>query len=244
MCEPKYKLFSLGYRCSSAGIIKCMNLKTESFPFDWLISRLPVIKHCIEDNFVEFLNLLNYTQLNTQTYDSYNDTPVFVCNEEIIYNSYYAPKKIVETNSIHTYDYPLAFNHKKLCNLDDYDYYKRCINRFYTLLSNNQPKMYLYINKLISIQEYNIKKEEIVKEFIDFNKFIKTHYNNIIGTFFIIVKDNIDFCKLEKIESDINSHHIYTLFTTKRLMDTGEIFMGDYLNEQQHIIDELHTLIY
>ena len=104
--------------------------------------------------------------------------------------------------------------------------------------------MYLYINKLISIQEYNIKKEEIVKEFIDFNKFIKTHYNNIIGTFFIIVKDNIDFCKLEKIESDINSHHIYTLFTTKRLMDTGEIFMGDYLNEQQHIIDELHTLIY
>jgi hypothetical protein len=59
-CLPKKTLFSLGFRCSSASLIKSLGLKNESYPFDWLVSRLSVIQHCIESDFVEFLNLDNY----------------------------------------------------------------------------------------------------------------------------------------------------------------------------------------
>ena len=31
------KVFSLGYRCSSAGLLKYIAFKTESYPFDWYV---------------------------------------------------------------------------------------------------------------------------------------------------------------------------------------------------------------
>ena len=49
-----YKVISFGYRCSSATFIQKLNLKTESYPFDWIVSKLDVIKDCIETNFVHF----------------------------------------------------------------------------------------------------------------------------------------------------------------------------------------------
>ena len=63
------QFFSFGYRCSSAGILKSMQLKYESFPFDWLISRLDVIKHCLQDDFREFLNQSNYVRKYSKTYE-------------------------------------------------------------------------------------------------------------------------------------------------------------------------------
>lgn len=41
-----YKVISFGHRCSTASFIQ--NLKTESYPFDWLVSKLDIIKDCIE----------------------------------------------------------------------------------------------------------------------------------------------------------------------------------------------------
>ena len=89
------KFFSVGYRCSSAGILKHLNLKNESFPFDWMISRLSIIKDCIQTKFFHFLNQQNYDKLHTQTihYGQSQTSNVFICNEEIIYNRYYQDKQ-------------------------------------------------------------------------------------------------------------------------------------------------------
>jgi len=40
---------SLGYRCSAAAILKRLQLKNESYPFYWLISRLSIIKVCLSN---------------------------------------------------------------------------------------------------------------------------------------------------------------------------------------------------
>ena len=236
----KYKIFSTGYRCSSAGIIKHMNLKTESFPFDWLISRLSVIQHCIDDNFNEFLKLDNYSDLNTKTYDSYNDKIVLICDEKVIYNRFYTPKEIYEKKDINTYNYYLSLNHKNLFISEDYSYYKRCIKRFYDFLLTNENKLFLHISKMINKIEYEEKKEHIIKEMVEFNNYMTTKTSNITGLFFIIVKDDIDICNLNKI---IDTPHIYTLFTTKKFMDAGEIFMGDCHAEINCIINEINKLL-
>jgi hypothetical protein len=243
MHTSKYTVFSLGYRCTSAGLLKKLNLKNESYPFDWLISRLHVVKHCIENRFSEFLKLENYKHLNTKTFDSYNDQPILVCEEKIIFNTFYTPENIVNNCDINTYNYHLALNHKSLFNTEDFSYYERCIERFNKLLVSNHPKMFVYVHKMLCKNEYDENKDDIINEFLEFNNFMKSHTDNIIGTFFIIVKDDIDFCKLEKTNCLEKSHNIYTLYTTKRLMDTGEILMGDYWNEEQCLLNELTKLI-
>ena len=80
----KYQLFPLGYRCSSAGILKQLQLKTESYPFDWLVSRLPVIQHCLETNFQYFIEDIsnNYAQYKTITqHYEFDGTTTFICDE-------------------------------------------------------------------------------------------------------------------------------------------------------------------
>ena len=54
-----YKVISFGHRCSSASFIQNLNLKTESYPFDWLVSKLDIIKDCIETKFVHFFTPLH-----------------------------------------------------------------------------------------------------------------------------------------------------------------------------------------
>ena len=65
-----YKVISFGHRCSSASFIRLLNLKSESYPFDWLVSKLDVIKDCIETKFVHFLDINNYITQNTETFNS------------------------------------------------------------------------------------------------------------------------------------------------------------------------------
>jgi hypothetical protein len=55
--ESKPIFVSLGYRCSSAALLKKLQLKNESYPFDWLVSRLSVIEDSIQSGFKEFLNI-------------------------------------------------------------------------------------------------------------------------------------------------------------------------------------------
>jgi hypothetical protein len=87
----------------------------------------------------------------------------------------------------------------------------------------------------MNLDEYNCNKSSIVTEMIEFQQFMKTVTQNVVGVFFILVKDSLDFCKLELIENVEQSHYIYVLHTNKNCLDAGEVLMGDYLNEQYEI---------
>jgi len=227
-----FKFIPFGYRCSSAGLFKELNVKIESYPFDWLISRLPVIKHIISNKFIEFLNKNNYVEINTKTiHYQDNDNNLIICNESILYNKYYEnffnniliPKNL--TNSYDTYKYFLAMNHKNIIN--DFDYYLRCINRFNFLMKEDKSnKLYLHITPIISIEEYIEKKDEIISEFNDFHDFILDYnkFGIIKGLFIIVIRNNdIENAYLENIFSSKNND-IYLFNVKKDFIDAGEIY--------------------
>lgn len=47
---------SLGYFCSIAMELERLGLRSESSPFDWLISDFEGVIHAIENHFEDFLN--------------------------------------------------------------------------------------------------------------------------------------------------------------------------------------------
>lgn len=144
MTTPKYThIVSLGYRCSSAGILKSLGLKQASYPFDWLVSRLPIIEHCIATGFVEFMNPQNYSHKSSTT-NNYTtldpDSAKWVCDESICVSGYYEtafdPINInfylarPLTPAKDAYAYRLMMNHHDITRPQDYDYYSRCVERW------------------------------------------------------------------------------------------------------------------
>lgn len=221
-------IFSFGYRCSSAGILKHLQVKHESYPFDWLISRLPIIRDCIETNFLHFLNKENYEKRETQTIH-YGDDNIFICNESILYNTYYQekfskdelliPDKLQLPND--TYAYHLALNHRNILCDGDYEYFERCIGRFQKVIQSNDEKIYLYIHPVLPISEYELKKEEIINQFVSFQEYMASITPCIKGLFIIIVQTP----HITKIIEKIENNNIYILYTHKNFIDAGEIFM-------------------
>jgi len=204
--RPKYTFVSMGYRCSSAGILKRLGLKHASYPFDWMISRLPVIRHCIATNFVHFLhdapNPHLYGMVETRTYD-YSSTPELICDETILYNRYYMdfPMKEMHLPRPHkmpgdTYAYPLAMNHHNVNGETDHAYYMRCIGRFQTLFrgvdcaqsvttqsataqsvtTQSATPMYLYIHPTLSMTEYTQHWPFLLREYLSFQEFMERTY--------------------------------------------------------------------
>jgi hypothetical protein len=236
------QVFSVGYRCSSAGILKYLNVKQESYPFDWLISRLEIIKDCIDTNFTHFLNIENYEKIMTKTiHYGNNGKNLFICDENIIYNKYYQEK--FENSELiipwelqvpyDTYSYNLAMNHKNIFQEEDLNYYKRCIDRFNKVINNKDPKMYLYIHPTIEIQQYNWSKDELINKFLSFQTYMSSlNVESFIkGLFILVVRTNFDHPvtnHIPNIIENINKNgycSIYILYTHKNFVDGGEIFM-------------------
>jgi len=240
--KTNIKFFSLGFRCTCSGILKASGLKTESFPFDWLVSNINVIRHCIETDFAFFLDKSNYTKKNTITSDNTrNNIWIHIANETIIYNHFYQYIFGATAEPNETYDYVLAINHRNFLEKDeDYEYYKRCITRFRNLLKSDDKKMFLHItHRLNSIEEFNTKKHDILCNLLLFNEFMKTRTNNISGIYFIVVKDKSHTPNLKEIIEPIdileNSHYIYLLKANPDLLEGGEIYSGDYERERKEI---------
>ena len=245
---PEYKIISLGYRCSVAGILKKMGLKYENFPFDWLVSRLSVIKHCIEDDFQEFFRLENYQEKCTLTISNTNE----VCN------MFYQP-----THPINAYQFHLAMTHHNIIhNPKDYEYYKHCVDRFRKEFKNvpqqngdgsnlNASKMFMYISPLFTIEEYQQYGEIALRECYDFQRFLERKMNEgnssslleepvIRSLYFIMLLDNLEnYPTLTVLHEETNNkkykYKIYLLKTNHQFVDEGETFMGNYKEEQELI---------
>jgi hypothetical protein len=245
---PEHKIFSVGFRCSSAGILKNMGLKTESYPFDWLISRLDVIIDCMETDFHHFLNTSNYKFKHTKTYGHMETiTDNYICDEHLYVNMHYQP--LYKFNEQNSYQYHLALNHYNITNSDDHLYFVRCINRFNLMMQSTQHKTYLHISPLfVNNIEQNIN--EYKNQCIKFHDYMQQYHDKLMvyndniciisGLFFILVKDLLeDTSKMQILHEWIKPNYgkckIILLMTNHSFIDGGETFMGNHHEEEEII---------
>jgi hypothetical protein len=231
------KIFSLGFRCSSASILKRLNLKQESYPFDWLISNISVVKDCIENNFEEFLNKENYERKYTNTYETAYTKNQFICDEHLMANMHYQHTSM--HNEENTYKWSLAMNHHNIKEDTDYNYYLRCVSRFNELIESPNEKIFVHIQPLMPKERYDNNSSSIVRELIDFDMFIKDRmHNRVRGLYFILIKDSAETNYLFSPKCIYKTEYgssIYILNTPSNFIDAGENFMGDCQGIIQYI---------
>ena len=134
---------SLGPLCHSSQILKQNNLKLCSYPFDWIFSNCDNIIHCIEDEFKIFLDKSYYIKIS--------------------------PSKCGHSK----YNDRMFNHHNPLLNIDHYNYYVRCVDRFKNLLKKQEPKLFT----MIIVNMDNIT-ENIKKEMIEFNNKFSKYTSN------------------------------------------------------------------
>ena len=195
---------SLGTLCLSAQLCKDMKLKLESYPFDWIYSSFKTIMHCINDDFKIFLDKLYYTDVKD--------------------------KLVGHRQCGHTLYHSNMFYHHDPRNDDDYNYYKRCVERFRHLLTVNE-------NKLFMISFDNQLKnncDDIKTQVSELNKFLKTLANNyyILVVIHIPNQDSTYYT----ITSDDNINFL-ELYTKSRSYGTGFDNKNEYAYLQRTILD-------
>ena len=167
---------SLGTLCHGAQILKQNNLKFCSYPFDWIYSNCDNIIHCIEDDFKIFLDKSYYISISTKS-----------CGHS-------------------RYNVQLFNHHNPLDDINDYNYYVRCVDRFKKMRQCEGHKLFV----IIFIGLPNI--ETVDKNYIiEFNRKFSQHTTNytLLVIFHIINKqknrhtftynDNIHFLELNTL---------------------------------------------
>jgi len=109
-------VISLGSCCHTATFLKQEKLKLESYPFDWVFSGPKMNYEIMIDKFKNFLDKTQYTQL-------------------------------AEHRAGHKLYGHRFFNHKNPKDINnDYEYYVRCINRFYNVMNKKEHKLFIITN--------------------------------------------------------------------------------------------------
>jgi hypothetical protein len=248
---PSTTFISLGYRCSAAAILKRLQFKTESYPFDWLISRLSVIKDCISNQFQEFLNINNYERRYSNTYKRMDTTHGFICDEHLMVNTHYQPAE--NSHPENTYQYYLAMNHHNILLKGDYEYYERCCQRFKQIMISPSSIVFVNIQPLIPFEMYHSQetKDNILYEIQSFDNFLyDTHCQcalgegSITGLYFIMVQLESHHHKGEfEYTNEIIQYEcmkntksrIHIIYVNADFIDAGETFMGNCHNEREYI---------
>ncbi len=262
---PYDRIISLGYRCSSAGILKSLGFKSESYPFDWLVSRLPIIEHCVQTNFKYFLNVDNYkcTKGVTNNYTSIDTSSrQWICNESICFNEYYESNKHNEVEHLEyylpkpisperdAYGFKLMMNHRNIKTSDaDKEYFARCVERW------NKPckkRLSFYIHPATFYEEFLSIKTGLINELRRFHKSLSTTYH-CDGIYIIPVKTPFDYptnyCAKYVLEEQPDDEcaigcRICILWANRDFIDAGEIFMGNCHVETYVVNDYLQQTIY
>lgn len=176
MNEIKYAC-SLGPQCHSSNILKRLNIKKESYPFDWIFSNLKNVEHAIKDDFKIFLDKQYYTNKD--------------------------PESKTQRHSYYFENSATMFNHHNPLNKIHYDYFVRCVNRFNTLLLEKENKLFVMTYTNLEIKSIsNIKKK--IQDFKNFFDNYVLNYRFLVILHFISDKqwhefnicDNVDFLLL------------------------------------------------
>lgn len=120
---------SLGSFCHTAYHLQQYHMRNTAYPFDWTLSSPRMVMDCLRDDFQTFLDPRQHVTIepgissNHLTYGAM----VWGKNFDGIFNQH------------------LTFAHKDVTTADHYAYYQRCVERFRTLLSSPDPKLFILI---------------------------------------------------------------------------------------------------
>lgn len=182
---------SLGSLCHSSQLLKRNEIKICSYPFDWVFSGLEMIMHCLEDDFRVFLDKSYYVDIQNR----WNNNQ---CG--------------------HKYYHLNLFNHFDPRNEKDYNYYIRCVDRFRSLLLQEDYKLFTMMFININLDKAN---ETIINDLVNFNnKFSKytTNYTLLVILHMPDKKKNYhNFIYIDNI-------HILELHTVSK---SGGVEFGD-----------------
>ena len=162
---------SLGYDCSTASVLRNLNMRCEALPFDWVVSNLQILINCIEDNFNNYHKNLVFSESKTRLIDSYgfqfpHDYPF---DSESIDNS-----KLGEGAFGEEKDKQIINNWHEYHSLV-LEKYNRRIERFYDYFKIDKPLIILCRN-------YSLK------HIVNFGKYLENKFNK--SNFYFVVSSN------------------------------------------------------
>ena len=246
------KYVSFGYRCSSASLLRRLGLREESHPFDWMVSRLPVIQHCIETDFSHFLGT-TYEETPTSTV-SYNpdsgDKEIFVCNETVWHNTYYQSLMAIEHTSKHwvvgrdTYAYAMTFNHHNMQEPDVHQYFTRCIDRLRSIIRSGVEMRFLYIHPIHDTEEHLQHCDMLTEHFAQFFEFIRAR-TKTRGIFVMPVRTNCEYPITKTYPNPVESvfdggdYLVVRLQCNRDIVDAGEIWYRNGYIEEERILRKI-----
>ena len=244
--NQKTIIFSIGHRCTSASLIKELNLKFASYPFDWVVSKLDVIIDCIRTNFKHYIKPDNYKHMVSETFNQVDDSKIHICDENIVYNDYYETiyrnKKGNQSNNYGTYGMNLSLTHHDMRNEEGKGYFTRCIKRFQDLLQLPQRKFYLYTHPLQGNNDFEINKALDLSKFIEFHDNFTKYSSNLFGIFFMVVRNENKKYQIEEILKT-DEFNVFVIYTNEQLIDGGGVYDGDFYEEQYRILLKIEEVI-
>jgi hypothetical protein len=245
--SEKTILFSIGHRCTSASLIKHLNLKFESYPFDWVVSKLEVIIDCIETDYQHYLNSDNYNEKQSETFNLSDGKKRHICFENIVYNNYYESAFLENfdgnvENNYGTYGMMLSLTHHDIRNQEGLAYFQRCVQRFKKMLALPGQKFYLYVHPLLGNQEFQLDSARLINYFIEFVDKFKTKSPNLFGIFFVVVKNNDKKFQIDKL-FETKDVVIFVLYVNDNLIDGGGVYDGDFFQEQHNMLNAIQDVI-
>lgn len=108
-----FEKISIGQNCNSSWYLKETDNRKASYPFDWIFSSGEIVSHAIKDGFDSFLDKQLINPIN---------------NEQ----------------AGHLFYHSSMFNHKNPLNSnEDYEYYKRSVDRFVNLINSAKPIIFV-----------------------------------------------------------------------------------------------------
>lgn len=140
--SPKFldevTVVSIGSHCITSGTLKKLGLKKWSGPFDWIFCSPKMVSHCIEDRFKIFLEKKYFEYVPD---DAREHKDANFCDHR-----FYLDK----------FGIKFMFNHYDITQIENYEYYSRCIKRFMQNLESPQKTLFVNISRYIEDEELEL----------------------------------------------------------------------------------------
>jgi len=134
---------SIGSFCVSAEMLQLGGRRLQAFPFDYILSSLPMIRHIIEDRCKIFLDKNYLVKKGEETFHSfyhrYLDTPYLRKH----YESY--PDELSMLINLNCCN----FRHHDLLDENTYETFQRRCERFMNIIDNKEEVVFFHINPYV-----------------------------------------------------------------------------------------------